>query len=105
MTAPPRTASLFDLRGARDCSNVKGMTLEAVKEAIAELPNPGKTSLVTWLDAQDVEAWDRQLEADFSEGGAVMALLEPWDLKLQKVNRFLWMNSSGSARRQLIPNS
>lgn len=60
------------------------MTLEAIKEAIAELPNAEKTSLVSWLNAQDAEAWDRQIEADFSEGGAGMALLEQWDAEIAR---------------------
>jgi hypothetical protein len=58
------------------------MTLEAIKEAIAELPNTEKASLVSWLNAQDAEACDRQIEADFSEGGAGMALLEQWDSEI-----------------------
>jgi hypothetical protein len=58
------------------------MTLEAIKEAIAELPDTEKTSLVSWLNAQDAEAWDRQIEADFSEGGAGMPLLEQWDSEI-----------------------
>jgi|HubBroStandDraft_6_1064221.scaffolds.fasta_scaffold2142525_1 hypothetical protein len=52
------------------------MTLEAIKEAIAELPYTEKTSLISWLNAQDAEAWDR----------------------------LLLTNSSGNAGRQLIPN-
>ena len=58
------------------------MTLEAIKEAIAELPDTEKTSMVSWLNAQDAEAWDREIEADFSEGGAGMALLEQWDSEI-----------------------
>jgi hypothetical protein len=55
------------------------MTLEGIKDAIAELPDADKTLLVSWLNEQDAEAWDRQIEADFSEGGAGAALLENWD--------------------------
>jgi hypothetical protein len=58
------------------------MTLEAIKEAIAELPNKEKPSLVNWLNAQDAEAWDRQIEADFSDGGAGTALLKQWDAEI-----------------------
>jgi hypothetical protein len=58
------------------------MTLEAIKEAIAELPNTEKTSLVSWLNAQDAEAWDSQIEADFADGGAGIALLEEWDAEI-----------------------
>lgn len=59
------------------------MTLEAIKQAITELPAEAKTSLVTWLNEQDAKAWDRQIEADFSEGGAGMALLESWDAEIK----------------------
>ena len=62
---------------------VKGMTLEAIKEAIEQLPEEQKTSLVSWLNAKDAEAWDRQIEVDFSEGGAGMALLEQWDTEIR----------------------
>jgi hypothetical protein len=60
----------------------EGMTLQAIKEAIAELPNTEKTSLVSWLNAQDADAWNRQIEADFPEGAAGMALLEQWDSEI-----------------------
>jgi len=51
------------------------MTLEAIKQAITELPEQEKSSLVAWLNEQDAKAWDNQIEEDFSEGGAGMALL------------------------------
>jgi hypothetical protein len=59
------------------------MTLEAIKQAITELPEEVKTSLVAWLNEQDAKAWDKQIEADFSEGGAGMALLEIWDAEIK----------------------
>jgi len=46
------------------------MTLEAIKAAIAELPETERASLASWLVRLDSEAWDRQIDADFSEGGA-----------------------------------
>jgi hypothetical protein len=52
------------------------MTVEALKEAIAELPAEEKTSLTAWLLQQDMEEWDKQIEEDFSPGGRGMALLE-----------------------------
>jgi hypothetical protein len=39
--------------------------------------------LISWLNMQDAKAWDRQIEADFSEGGAGMALLQQWDAEIQ----------------------
>jgi hypothetical protein len=59
------------------------MTLEAIKQAIVELPEQEKTSLVAWLNEQDAKAWDKQIEEDFSEGGAGMALLETWDAEIK----------------------
>lgn len=59
------------------------MTLEAIKQAITELPEQEQTSLVAWLSEQDAVAWDKQIEADFSEGGAGLALLETWDAEIK----------------------
>jgi hypothetical protein len=59
------------------------MTLEAIKQAISELPEQDKTSLVAWLNEQEARAWDKQIEEDFSEGGAGMALLENWDAEIR----------------------
>jgi hypothetical protein len=59
------------------------MTLEVIKQAITELPEQEKASLVAWLNEQDAKAWDNQIEDDFSEGGAGMALLETWDAEIK----------------------
>ena len=63
-----------------------GITLEAIKQAIAELPEREKSSLVTWLNEQDARAWDKEIEADFSEGGAGTVLLEKWDAEIKAGN-------------------
>jgi len=52
------------------------MTLEAIKEAITELPSDEKSRLTAWLVGQDIKEWDRQIEEDFSPGGRGVALLE-----------------------------
>lgn len=52
------------------------MTVESIKQAIADLPSDQKTSLTAWLVRQDMDDWDRQIEEDFSPGGLGMALLE-----------------------------
>jgi hypothetical protein len=59
------------------------MTLQAIKQAITELPEQEKTSLVAWLNEQEAMAWDKQIEEDFSEGGAGMALLEKWEAEIK----------------------
>lgn len=50
--------------------------MEAIKEAIAELPEDEKTRLAAWIVRQDMLEWDRQIEQDFSLGGRGMALIE-----------------------------
>lgn len=52
------------------------MTMEAIKEAITELPWAEKTRLAAWLLQQDTEEWDRQIQEDFSCRGRGMTLLE-----------------------------
>ena len=52
------------------------MTVEAIKEAIDHLPDEGKTAVAAWIVEQDMKAWDKQIEEDFSPGGAGMPLLE-----------------------------
>ena len=59
------------------------MTLEAIKAAIAELPETERASLATWLVRQDAADWDKQIEADFSEGGSGTPLLERWDAEIK----------------------
>jgi hypothetical protein len=59
------------------------VTLDAIKEAIGELPAPQKTALISWLSSQDSEEWDKQTEADFSDGGAGMPLLDQWDTEIK----------------------
>ena len=57
--------------------------MEVIKQAITELPEEEKTSLVAWLNEQDAKAWDKQIEDDFSEGGVGMAMLEKWDAEIK----------------------
>ena len=45
------------------------MTIEALKQAIAELPEEEKTALATWLNEQEMDEWDRQMQKEFSPGG------------------------------------
>ena len=52
------------------------MTIETIKEAIADLSPKEKTRLAAWVLQQDEEEWDRQIQDDFSPGGRGMALLE-----------------------------
>ncbi len=52
------------------------MTVDAIKEAIAELPDYERHSLAAWLNNLDYDDWDKQMVADFSLGGRGMVLVE-----------------------------
>ena len=58
------------------------MTLEAIKEAIIQLPEEERLALEAWL----ADAWDAQIEKDFSPGGAGLALLEEVDAQIEAGN-------------------
>ncbi len=52
------------------------MTVEAIKDAIAGLPEDERCSLALWLNATGYDAWDRKIVADFSSGGRGQTLLD-----------------------------
>ena len=60
------------------------MTVEAIEEAIAELPADAKTRLAAWLVQQDLKEWDRQIDRDFSPGGRGTALLEEAETEIRQ---------------------
>jgi hypothetical protein len=41
------------------------LTVEAIKEAIAALPEKDQQSLAAWLNLQTMDDWDRQMQRDF----------------------------------------
>jgi hypothetical protein len=45
------------------------MTVEAIKDAIVNLSEPERKRLADWLEDLEQEAWDREMEKDFSSGG------------------------------------
>lgn len=55
------------------------MTLEAIKDLIEHLPPDEQVRLAGWISARDRQAWDAEIERDFSEGGAGLVLLEEVD--------------------------
>jgi hypothetical protein len=60
------------------------MTLGEIKTAINELSDKERAELATWLLSLDRAAWDRQIEADFSAGGAGDDLLKKVDAAIEK---------------------
>jgi hypothetical protein len=52
------------------------MTVEAIKEAITQLPDDERHSLAAWLNELDYDDWDRKMARDFSAGGRGITLVE-----------------------------
>jgi hypothetical protein len=52
------------------------MTVEAIKEAIAELPEDERHSLAAWLNLLEYDEWDKQMVEDFSAGGRAHHMVE-----------------------------
>lgn len=49
---------------------------EQIQEAILSLPQDERASLLKWMLETDKLMWDREIEKDFSEGGAGASLLD-----------------------------
>lgn len=45
------------------------MTVEAIKDAIQQLPEEERTSLAAWLNEMEYDEWDKEMVTDFSPGG------------------------------------
>lgn len=53
-----------------------GMTVEAIKDAIAALPMEERHSLALWLNGLEYDDWDKQMAEDFAPGGRGWALVD-----------------------------
>ncbi len=60
------------------------MTLGEIKTAITELSDEERAELAAWLLSLDRAAWDRQMEEDFSPGGAGNDLLKKVDAAIDR---------------------
>jgi hypothetical protein len=72
------------------------MTLEAIKEAIEQLPAEQQAILADWISERDWQAWDKQIERDFSPGGRGTPLLAELEREIAEGKTQLL--TSGSAR-------
>ena len=62
------------------------MTVEAIKDAIAHLSEEERKQVADWFDELEEEAWDRQMERDFANGGRGAHLLEKIDRQIDAGN-------------------
>jgi len=52
------------------------MTVEAIKAAIEQLTEPERRKLAAWFEELEEQAWDAEMERDFSPGGRGHHLVE-----------------------------
>ncbi len=52
------------------------MNVEAIKTAIEQLSEPERRALAAWLDELEDQAWDAEMERDFSPKGRGHSLLK-----------------------------
>ncbi len=52
------------------------MTVEAIKAAIEQLSEPERRKLADWFTELEEQAWDAEMERDFSRGGRGHHLVE-----------------------------
>jgi hypothetical protein len=52
------------------------MTVEAIKAAIGQLSEPERRELADWFEQLEEDAWDAEMEQDFSAGGRGQRLVE-----------------------------
>jgi hypothetical protein len=45
------------------------MNVDAIKDAISGLNHEDRIALISWLNAQTMDEWDREMARDFSPGG------------------------------------
>ena len=60
------------------------MTVEAIKAAIEDLPEPERRKLAEWLEELGEQAWDAEMERDFSPGGRGRHLVEKIDQEIDR---------------------
>jgi len=62
------------------------MTVEAIKQAIVDLSEAERKQLANWFEELEEEAWDQEMERDFSAGGRGAHLLEKIDSEIEAGN-------------------
>jgi hypothetical protein len=58
------------------------MTVDAIKDAINQLSDADRKQLAEWFEQLEEQAWDEEIERDFSPGGRGMALLKKLETEI-----------------------
>ena len=60
------------------------MTLEAIKDAVVHLSEAEREHFAHWFEELAEEAWDKQIERDFSPGGRGAHVVEKIDREIDR---------------------
>jgi hypothetical protein len=83
---------------------VKDMTVDAIKEAIAGLPDHDRHALAVWLNELEYDEWDKQMATDFSLGGRGTALIERVKREIDKGKAIPFEEGRAQAVRRHEPS-
>jgi hypothetical protein len=78
------------------------MNVEGIKAAIGQLSEEDRRKLADWFEQTEEEAWDQQIEQDFSPGGRGMPLLAELERELAE-GKTRPMEEGFAARRKSRP--
>ena len=59
------------------------MSLAEIKTAVDALPPEELAELAAFIRERDQAAWDRQIDADFAEGGRLQSVVEEVDADIR----------------------
>ena len=75
---------LFGFALIGDSGYGDGLTLEAIKESVLHLSETEREQLANWFQELAAEAWDAEMERDFSPGGRGDQLVERIDREIER---------------------
>jgi len=78
------------------------MTVEGIKAAIEQLSEADRRKLADWFEEMEEQAWDKQIEQDFSPGGRGMPLLAELERELAE-GKTRPMEEGLAERRKSLP--
>lgn len=75
------------------------MSIDAIKEAITQLPDDERGSLVAWIMEQEYDDWDKEMARDFSPGGRGYHLVDAIDREIEE-GKFTSLEQGLESRRK-----
>jgi hypothetical protein len=77
------------------------MTVEAIKAAIEQLTEPERRMLAEWFTELEEQAWDAEMDRDFSPGGRGHHLVEKINQEIDQA-KFAPLEESLASRKELL---